>query len=112
MISFDKGIQVKRDSVFRCLWGIHSYLQSKVYSSQPELRTFDDEVFIEEPPPKRPSKQDLCHAIDVLQTFSLIVRVDHDYFKTNIKNISRIVDRDRFVEKRQGLLTDYFSKTE
>ena len=22
----------------------------------------DDEVFIEEPPPKRPSKQDLCHA--------------------------------------------------
>ena len=72
----------------------------------------DDEVFIEEPPPKRPSKQDLCHAIDVLQTFSLFVRVDHDSFKTNIKNISRIVDRDRLVEKRQGLLTYYFSKTE
>ena len=72
----------------------------------------DDEVFIEEPPPKRPSKQDLCHTIDVLQTFSLFVQVDHDSFKTNIKNISRIVDRDRLVEKRQGLLTDYFSKTE
>ena len=57
-------------------------------------------------------KQDLCHAIDVLQTFSLFERVDHDSFKTNIKNISRIVDRDRLVEKRQGLLTDYFSKTE
>ena len=72
----------------------------------------EDEVFIEEPPPKRPSNQDLCHAIDVLQTFSLFVRVDHDSFKTKIKNISRIVDRDRLVEKRQGLLTDYFSKTE
>ena len=58
----------------------------------------DDEVFIEEPPPKRPSKQDLCQAIDLLQTFSLFVLVDHDSFKTNIKNISRIVDSDRLVE--------------
>ena len=88
-----------------------SGILAEFWPSDDELEE-DDEVFIEEPPPKRPSKQDLGHAIDVLQTFSLFVRVDHDSFKTNIKNISRIVDRDRLVEKRQGLLTDYFSKTE
>ena len=31
----------------------------------------EDKVVIDEPAPKRPSKQELCHAIDVLRTFSL-----------------------------------------
>ena len=59
-------------------------------------------------PPKRPSKQELCHAM--LQTFSLFSEVDIDSFKSNLRKISRIIDSDRLVEKRQGVLTDYFSK--
>lgn len=70
----------------------------------------DDEVFIDEPPPKRPSRHELCQAIDVLQTFGLFVEVEMDSFKTNLRKLSRIVDSNRFVEKRQGLLTDYFTK--
>ena len=36
----------------------------------------EDEIVIDEPSPKRPSKQELCHTIDLLLTFSLIVEVD------------------------------------
>ena len=50
----------------------------------------EDEVVIDEPPLKRPSKLELIHAMDVLQTFSLFVGVDVDsfvehqkYFKNN-----------------------------
>ena len=78
-------------------------------SNRNEDQEDEDEVVTDEPPPKRPSKQELSNAMDVLQTFSLFVGVDVDMFKSNIKNISRIIDRDRSVEKRQGLLTDYFS---
>ena len=69
----------------------------------------ENEVVTDEPPPKRPSKQELSHAMDVLQTFSLFVGVDVNSFKSNIKNISRIIDRDGSAKKHQGLLTDYFS---
>ena len=48
----------------------------------------EDEVMIDEPPPKRPSKQELCHAIDVLQTCSLFVEVAIDSLKSNVRNIS------------------------
>ena len=78
-------------------------------SNRNEDQEDEDEVVTDEPPPKRPSKQELSNAMDVLQTFSLFVGVDVDMFKSNIKNISRIIDRDRSVEKRQGLLTHYFS---
>lgn len=60
----------------------------------------------EEPPPRGPSRHKLNHAVDVLQT--LFERLDFMSFTSNIKNISRIIDRDRSVEKRQGLLTGYF----
>ena len=36
----------------------------------------EDEVVTDEPPTKRPSKQVLSHAMDVLQTSSLFVGVD------------------------------------
>ena len=29
----------------------------------------EDEVVFDEPPPKRPSKQELCHAVDVLLSY-------------------------------------------
>ena len=50
--------------------------------------------------------------VDMLQTFSLFVQVEVDInsFKSNVRNISRIIDSNRLVEKRQGVLTDYFSK--
>ena len=70
----------------------------------------EDEVEIDEPPPKRPSKHELCHAIDVLRMFSLLVEVDIDSLKSTVRNLSRIIDSDRLVEKGQGVLTDYFSK--
>lgn len=70
----------------------------------------EDEVLIDEPPPKRPSKHKRCHAIGVLQTFSLFIEVETDSFKTNLRKLSRMVDSNRFVEKRQGTLTDYFTK--
>lgn len=70
----------------------------------------EDEVLIDEPPPKRPSKHELCHTMGVLQTFSLFIEVETDSFKTNLRKLSRMVDSNRFVEKRQGTLTDYFTK--
>lgn len=70
----------------------------------------EDEVLIDEPPPKRPSKHKRCHAIGVLQTFSLFIEVETDSFKTNLRKLSRMIDSNRFVEKRQGTLTDYFTK--
>ena len=70
----------------------------------------EDEVVIYEPPPKRPSKQELCDAIAVLQTLSLSVEVYIDSFKSNLRNISRIIDSNRLVEKLEAVLTDFFSK--
>ena len=70
----------------------------------------EDEVLIDEPPPKRPSKHELCHTMGVLQTFSLFIEVETDSFKTNLRKLSRMIDSNRFVEKRQGTLTDYFMK--
>lgn len=70
----------------------------------------EDEVLIDEPPPKRPSKHKRCHAIGMLQTFSLFIEVETDSFKTNLRKLSRMVNSNRFVEKRQGTLTDYFTK--
>ena len=58
-----------------------------------EFQTDDNELegedVINEPPSKRPSKEELCHAIDVLETFSLFAEVDIDSFKSNVTNISR-----------------------
>ena len=67
-------------------------------------------MLIDEPSPKRPSKHELCHAMGVLQTFSLFIEVETDSFKTNLRKLSRMIDSNRFVEKRQGTLTDYFMK--
>ena len=61
---------------------------------------------IDEPPPK----QELCHAIHVLQTISLFTEVDIDSFKSKIRNISRIIESNRLVEKHYSVLTGYFSK--
>jgi len=47
---------------------------------------------IDELPPKRPSKHELCQAIDVLRTFSLPVEVDIDSSKSNVRKLSRIID--------------------
>jgi len=96
-------LEVTTETVIEC--------DDELLTADTEL-TSDSDILAEFPPSddERPSKQDLCHAIDVLLTFSLFVRVDHDSFKTNIKTILRIVDRDRLLEKRQGLLTDYFQK--
>ena len=62
------------------------------------------------PPLKRPSKQEMCHAIDVLQKFSLFSEVAIDSFKSTVRTISKIINSNRLVEKRQGLSTVYFSK--
>ena len=43
--------------------------------------------------------------------WGLSVEVDIDSFTSNIRNISRIIDSNRLVEKRQGILTSYFSKS-
>lgn len=48
---------------------------------------------------------------DVLQTFGLFVKVETDSLKTNLRQLSRIIDSKRFIEKCQGVLTDYFTKT-
>lgn len=46
----------------------------------------EDEVLIDELPPKRPSKHELCHAIGMLQIFSLFVERDTNSFKSNLGN--------------------------
>lgn len=53
---------------------------------QEEEEEEEEELVTDEPPPKYPSRQELSHAMDMLQTFSLFVRVDvqhQKYFEDN-----------------------------
>ena len=60
--------------------------------------------------PKQPTQCELCHAIGVLNTFSVFAEDPHlDNLHKSTRDIFEIIDQSFSVAKRQQVITNYFS---